>query len=123
MTAEMGPVAIRAFFKIANLWGLTEEEQLAILGQPDPTTFDAWCQGHVEGVARDTLERISYVLGIFQAINILLPNKEVAVEWVRKPNDAPIFGGASAIERMAAGNVSDLYVVRRYLDAETPPVD
>ena len=34
-------VALRAFFNIAKVWGLTDDEQLSILGQPDQTTFDA----------------------------------------------------------------------------------
>lgn len=119
---DKGHVALRAFFKIAKVWGLTEEEQLAILGQPDQTTFDAWRREDATAVTRDTLERISYVLGIFQAINTLLPDKEIAAEWVRKPNNAPIFCGASAVDRMTAGNVSDLYLVRQYLDAEAPPL-
>ena len=116
-------IALRAFFNIAKVWGLTEDEQLSILGQPDQTTFDAWRHGEGLALAKDTLERISYVLGIFQGINTLLPDKEIAAAWIRQPNDAPIFGGSSAIDRMTAGNVSDLFVVRQYLDAEAPPLN
>ncbi|MDP4574119.1 DUF2384 domain-containing protein [Qipengyuania sp. G39] len=115
-------VALRAFFKIAKVWGLTDDEQLSILGQPDQATFDAWRHGEGPTLPRDTLERISYVLGIFQGINTLLPDKEIAAAWVRQPNDAPIFDGISALDRMTAGNVSDLLVVRQYLDAEAPPL-
>ena len=49
---------------------------------------------------------------------ILLPDPHAADQWVRKPNDAPQFGGRSALERMLSGQVADLYVVREYLDAE-----
>lgn len=119
---DRGRVALRGFFNIAKMWGLTEEEQLSILGQPDRETFDAWRREDVTSVERDTLERISYVLGIFRAINTLLPDKKIAAEWVRKPNSAEIFGGASAVGRMAAGNVSDLFLIRQYLDAEAPPM-
>ena len=84
--------------------------------------FYAWRHDEGSVVGRDTLERISYVLGIFQAINTLLPDKQIAADWVRRPNDAPVFGGASALDRMMAGNVSDLFVVRQYLNAEAPPL-
>ena len=67
---------------------------------------------------QDTLERISYVLGIYRALQILLPDPERADVWVRRPNDAPLFGGASALDRMLGGQVADLFVVRQYLDAE-----
>lgn len=121
--AENTRVALRAFFNIAKVWDLNDEEQRLILGEPDQPTFDAWRREEVAPVARDTLERISYVLGIFKAINTLLPDREIAAEWVRKPNSAAIFGGSSALDRMTAGNVSDLYLVRQYLDAEAPPLD
>ncbi len=41
-----------------------------------------------------------------------------ADEWVRKPNKARVFGGASALDRMMSGNVADLYVVRQYVDGQ-----
>ncbi|MGZ5042379.1 MAG: MbcA/ParS/Xre antitoxin family protein, partial [Usitatibacter sp.] len=69
-------------------------------------------------LSRDTLERISYVLGIYKALQMLLPSDEAADAWIRKPNAAPLFGGRSAIERMLSGNVADLYEVRRYLDGQ-----
>ena len=67
--------------------------------------------------SRDTVERLSYLLGIYKALQILLPETEAADGWVRRPNQAAIFGGRSALERMLGGNVGDLLVVRQYLDA------
>lgn len=37
---------------------------------------------------------------------------------MRRPNDDPPFGGQSALERMRDGEVDDLGLVRRYLDAQ-----
>jgi hypothetical protein len=111
-------VGLSAFFNIAKLWELNETEKLRLLGQTDPNVIEAWENGDGPDVSKDTLERISYILGIFKAINILLPIPERANAWMRKPNKAPMFGGQSALERMTAGNVSDLYVVRQYLDAQ-----
>lgn len=37
--------------------------------------------------------------------------------WIRKPSDAPLFGGRSALDRMLSGQVADLFVVRRHIDA------
>ena len=72
----------------------------------------------LSALALDALERISYLLGIFKALNILLPDESAADRWIKKPNDAPIFGGKSALSRMLSGRVSDLFVVRQYLDAQ-----
>ena len=48
----------------------------------------------------------------------LLPDNRAADEWVRRANEAPLFGGRSALDRMLSGNVADLYTVRQYLDAQ-----
>lgn len=112
-----GP-GLHAFFNIAKLWGLSEAEQMKLLGLGSRSTLQSWKAGRVSKVSKDTLERISYILGIFKAIGILLPLPERADAWMRQPNDAPIFAGKSALDRMLSGNVSDLYVVREYLDAQ-----
>ena len=61
------------------------------------------------------MERISYILGIYKALEILLPDEKAADEWVRRPNTAALFGGQSALDRMLSGQVADLFVVRQYL--------
>jgi hypothetical protein len=89
-----------------------------LLGIDSRSTFFKWRREPSPRLPRDTLERLSYLLGIYKSLQILLPDPKAADEWVRKPNDAPLFGGKSALERMLSGQVADLYVVREYLDAE-----
>lgn len=110
-----GP-ALRTFFRIAGSWGLSEHEQMRILGLDSRSTFQSWKRGAVAAIPKDALERISYVMGIYKGLQILLP--KTADAWVRKPNTASIFGGRPAIDRMTSGNVADLYVVRQYIDAQ-----
>ena len=110
-----GP-ALRTFFRIADAWGLQEQEQMRLLGLESRSTFQSWKRGAVSTISRDALERISYVMGIYKGLHILLP--ETADQWVRKPNAAKTFGGRSALDRMTSGNVADLYVVRQYVDAQ-----
>lgn len=112
-----GP-ALRTFFKIAERWDLNVEEQMKLLGIGARSTFFKWKQDLDGRLTMDTLERISYILGIFKALNILLPDEDAADKWVKKPNDAPIFSGKTALARMLSGHVSDLYVVRQFLDAQ-----
>lgn len=116
--ADLGGPALRTFFNLAKTWHLSEKEQMKLLGLNSRSTLHAWKGGRVSKVSRDTLERISYLLGIFKAINILLPDTKRADEWMRLPNKAPLFGGRSALDRMTTGNIGDLYVVRQYLDAQ-----
>ena len=118
----LGGPALRTFFRIAQLWELTAAEQMRLLGDPPRSTFYKWREASVAGqsprIPRDVLERLSYLLGIWKALQILFPDAARADAWVRRPNEAPLFGGRTALERMLSGNVADLYVVRRYLDGE-----
>jgi hypothetical protein len=113
-----GAVGLRAFARIAELWHLSIAEQLTLLGLSSRSTYFKWRKDPQARIPRDTLERISYVLGVYKALQLLLPDTRAADEWVRRPNDAPVFGGRSALERMLSGNVADLYIVRQYLDAQ-----
>ncbi len=112
-----GP-ALRSFFRIAELWNLNVEEQLTLLGLRSRSTYFKWKKNTNIQLPKDTLERISYLLGIYKALQILIPDEQAADTWVRQANAAPILGGQSALSRMLSGHVSDLYVVRKYLDAQ-----
>ncbi len=114
---HMGAAGLRAFARIAQAWGLSVDEQLLLLGQPPRSTYFAWRkQPDKAAVPRDTLERLSNLLGIYKSLQILLPDPQAADAWVRQPNTAAPFGGGSALKRMLGGNVADLNLVRRYLD-------
>jgi Protein of unknown function (DUF2384) len=112
-----GP-ALRTFFRIAEGWGLSVEEQMKLLGLTNRATLYNWRKDKEVSLPKDTLERISYIFGIFKALQILLPDEKAADAWVKRPNAAPLFAGKSALDRMLAGQVADLYVVRQYLDAQ-----
>lgn len=114
---EMGEAALRGFFQIAGAWGLTAAEQRILLGEPPRSTFFAWKKAPKVILAKDTLERISYVLGIWKALRILIPDDRQALAWVKKPNDNPMFGGQPPVARMLQGRILDLADVRRLLDA------
>ena len=112
-----GP-ALRTFFRIAALWSLSVDEQMTLLGVTARSTFFKWKKNSNTVLPKDALERISYVLGIYKALQILLPDEKAADEWMKRPNTAPPFGGRSALDRMMSGQVADLFVVRQYLDAQ-----
>jgi hypothetical protein len=110
-----GP-ALRTFFRIADAWALSEGEQMKLLGLDSRSTLQNWKRGDVAALSRDALERISYVMGIYKGLQLLVP--KTADAWVRKPNTARLFGGRPALDRMTSGNVADLYVVRQYVDGQ-----
>ncbi|MEW6612434.1 MAG: MbcA/ParS/Xre antitoxin family protein [Pseudomonadota bacterium] len=116
---RLSDAALRAFFDIAEHWRLSRQEAMTLLGIDATSTYANWKAGRAGALPRDTLERISYLLGIHKSLRVLFArHPESVYAWVRKPNDAPLFGGRSALERMLSGQVSDLFLVRQYLDAQ-----
>ena len=114
---DAGAAALRTFWRLAEAWQLKPAEQMALLGVGRSALYQ-WKQGKVGPLDRHVLERLSYLFGIYAALQLLLPEGQRADEWVRRPNSAPLFNGQSALQRMLAGQVADLYVVRQYLDAQ-----
>ena len=109
--------ALRTFFNITRAWGLNATEEQRLLGVQRSTLY-AWRAGDFPArLDADTLERLSYVFGIYSALQVLFPVAERADAWIRRPNDAPLFGGDTALARMLGGRVADLFQVRQYLDA------
>jgi len=115
---DLSAAGLRAFFNIARDWALSADEQIILLGSPGRSTFFKWKSAPESArLGRDTLERLSLILGIYKALQILLPEPKAADTWIRRPNAAPPFGGRPALGRLLAGNISDLVAVRQYLDA------
>ena len=108
-------VALKTFFRLAAEWGLTTEEQLVLLGRPGRSTFYRWKSQAPATLSVDTVERISLLLGIYKALEILFPSPTHATGWLRRPNEA--IGGRAALQVMLGGRMDDLYQVRRHLDA------
>jgi hypothetical protein len=117
---ETAPAAIdhdaakRAFFRAMEAWRVRDAEARVLLGRPSRTTFYAWKRGEGGKLSHDTVERVSYVLGIYKALQLLFADPSRADDWMRKSNAA--FGGQSALEHALGGRVVDLARVRQYLD-------
>jgi uncharacterized protein (DUF2384 family) len=111
--------ALEGFFAIMTLWGADAKQMRRILGSPPERTFYAWKAGQARRVPEDLVRRIGYVAGIYKALQILYSDSAQADAWVRRPNRH--FGDQTPLERMAAGDVTDLADVRRYLDAARAP--
>ena len=113
---RMSGPAVRSFLNIASRWELSVGEQRALLGWPAPSTFHKYKAGHVGTLSYDMLARISLVLGIYKALHILYPDRQLADRWVKLPNTNPLFGGQPALTLMTESGVDGLLQVRRLLD-------
>ena len=119
LRASLPANALKGFFRIMESWGVGTEEARILLGAPAERTYYAWRKGEGVRVPEDTLRRIGYVAGIYKALQILYSDPALADGWVGRPNRA--FGGQTPLERMRAGDVTDLAAVRNYLDAARAP--
>lgn len=115
---RLSPAALRTFLAIADLWGLTEEQRLLVLGYPSRSTYHNWAkQAREHGsftLDVDILTRISAMLGIHQALGILFPTERLGVEWLRTPHDAIVFGGQPPLALVTSGSQDGLLAVRRF---------
>ena len=118
---RLGGPGLRTFLAIADLWGLSEEQRLMMLGMPSRSTYYGWTKAAREHrdvmLDVDVLLRISAVLGVYQALRVLHDSEAAGVGWLRTPHAAPVFGGQPPLELMAGGTQDGLMLVRRFLDA------
>jgi hypothetical protein len=119
MLKVLSPTALRAFRDIARHWRLRRFEQRVLLGAIPESTFGKYMRAPESAtLSFDTLQRISHLVGIFKALNVLLPDAELADEWISKPNADPLFKSASAKAFLLDGTLESLAAVRAYLDAQ-----
>ena len=69
-------------------------------------------------LSQDTLERISYILGIYKSLRVMYPTAERANRRIRLETCDVPFAGTSALNFMARGSMRHLMEARRYFDAK-----
>lgn len=109
--------ALRTWFNIARDWQLRDVEAARLLGAPE-STYRRWKKNPDTTLDIGQTERLSLLLGIYKALQVLLPRADTADGWIRRENENPLFGGRTPLNRMLAGLTEDIAVVRRHLDAE-----
>jgi hypothetical protein len=126
-----GP-GFRAFLNIMERWKLPEEDRLRILGRPSRSTYHLWASKARDGAGLalplDTLIRVSAVLGIHKALQILFRDDGEGIGWLKGPNKGVVFGGQSPLTLVTSGTQDGIMLVRRHLDAWrgglfAPPVE
>jgi hypothetical protein len=114
---RLSPAALRTFFNVMDRWGIRDEDARQLLGGVTNGPYYEMKKNPAGRVLdSDKLLRVSYLIGIFKALNILYGEK-LADEWVQLPNTNRIFGGVTPAAYMIKGGVSAMQMVRRLLDA------
>ena len=112
---RLSPSAVAAFLNIMERWRIRDEDARALLGMTNGPYYEMK-RGRRRTLDQDRLLRISYLVGIFKALNIV-HGETLADEWVRLPNANRIFGGATPLAYMIGGGIPAMQTVRRLLDA------
>lgn len=113
---RLSPVALRGFFRIASAWNVRDEDARGLLGGISNGSFYQLKGGAKKRLDQDMLTRISLLIGIFSALNILYSQK-LADAWIQLPNTNAMFGGKSPLIYMLRGGVPAMMHVRQLLDA------
>ncbi len=114
--ARLSPSAIKGLLRIADFWQLRDEDTRVLLGGISSGSFYALKQRAPKKLSEDQLTRISLIVGIYKALNILYSRK-LADAWISLPNTNPMFGGDSPLNYMKNGGIPAFVRVRQLLDA------
>ena len=114
--ARLSGPAVEAFFAIIDKWELRNEDAMALLGGASHGRYFELKKNRRGLLSQDELTRISLLIGIFKALNILF-NRRLANQWTSRPNTNPMFNGAPPLNFLTRGGVPGMLGVRRLLDS------
>ena len=116
---RLSAAALKALFNIVNHWKIRDEDARELLGgisngayyqlKKNPRTPG-------KSLDQDKLVRVSYLIGIFKALNILY-SQRLADQWMQLPNTNPIFAGRTPLDYILCGGTPAMDMLRRLLDA------
>ncbi len=116
MREQLSDAALRGFFRIMELWAIKDSDARMLLGGVSNGPYYAWKRQPPRLLDGDVLMRISYLVGIFDALNAIY-GENLADDWVRLPNRNRVFGGETPLAVMMQGGIPAMVTVRRLLDA------
>ena len=114
--ARLSSSAIKGLLRIAAHWKLKDEDTRDLLGGISSGSFYALKNRPSKTLDTDQLTRISILIGIYKALNILYSRK-LADGWMTLPNANPMFGGDSPLSYLKRGGIPAFMRVRQLLDA------
>jgi uncharacterized protein (DUF2384 family) len=113
---RLSGAAIEAFFRIVEIWEVKNQDAMNLLGGVSSGRYYELKKSRKGLLTQDELTRVSYLIGIFKALNILFSRK-LANQWVSRPNSNPMFGDGAPLQVLIRGGVPGMLGVRRLLDS------
>ena len=113
---RLSPVALKAYRRLVEAWGLTGQQAAALLDISTSTWERLKPEGKGKALSQDQMTRISALVGIYKGLHLLFADG-MADRWPSLANTGPLFGRRSPIEAMIRGGIPQMLDVRRYVDA------
>ena len=114
--ARLSKPAIAAFFSIVEKWQLRNEDAMTLLGGASNGRYFELKKNRKGLLSQDELTRISLLIGIFKALNILF-SQRLANQWASRPNTNPMFNDGPPLQFLVRTGVPGMIGVRRLLDS------
>ncbi len=108
--------AVAAFLNIMRRWQVKDESARQLLGGMSNGAYYDLKKSRSRVLEEDRLRRVSYLVGIFKALNVLY-DETLADRWMQMPNTNRLFGGTTPIHFLASGGLPAFITLRRLLDA------
>ena len=115
--ARLSPPGFKAFLRIMERWGIKDADARELLGGPSSGWF--YQLKSLKGkrtLSQDMLTRISLLIGIYKALNILYSRK-LADAWMTLPNSNPMFAGVTPLDYIKQRGQPGMISARQLLDA------
>jgi hypothetical protein len=114
---RLSPAAAKGFLGIMEKWGVRDPDARQLLGGISTGSYYALKKKpQASSLEQDRLTRISLLIGIFKALNILY-SARLADAWITLPNTNPMFRGVTPLAYMIQLGQPGMMRVRQLLDA------
>ena len=114
--ARLSMVALKAYRRLVEQWGLTGQQAAALFDVSTSTWERLKQDGKDKALSQDQMTRISALVGVYKGLHLMFAD-DVADRWPRLDNKGPLFARMSPIESMIRGGIPQMLDVRRYVDA------
>ena len=114
--AEINAVALKAYARVADAWGLSLREAAALADMSESTWKRARKPGFAGDLTKDQTLRLSALIGIYKSLELYFSGPLGRV-WFTRPNTGPLFGGSRPVDTAIEGGLPQILAVRTYLDA------
>lgn len=115
-TAELTAVALKAYARVVDAWGLSQREAAGLADMSESTWKRARKPDYTGELTKDQLLRLSAVIGIYKSLELYFA-EPLARAWFTRPNTGPLFAGHRPVDSAIDGGLPQILAVRTYLDA------